>query len=262
MPQYPPIPFTFNSSTSPLSSAGAALAAGPFPLRQTWVRGCPRVVGRCLHRPRRRRTATVVAAAATVAALPEPQSSQILRHACAQPAAQSPGDARTCASSYGGAVGTFVKKYVFGENTPFTNTSRACVEERTQELSGAAERAGGAWVSGLHIYTQSSTVRYSLPRSERRGNETAAECSTARRARSWLVRSGPCSAGSFGSVRASLGQVIAASSLPPVAGFASSRFRRLSRLIAAASCRVPPQHPHALRRRWWSLLPCGIPWCQ
>eukprot|EP00964_Phaeocystis_antarctica_P025511 scaffold14346_cov40-Phaeocystis_antarctica.AAC.1 len=29
------------------------------------------------------------------AALPEPQSSQILRHACAQPAAQSPGDART-----------------------------------------------------------------------------------------------------------------------------------------------------------------------
>ena len=127
-----------------------------------------------------------------------------MRHACAQPAAQSPGDARTCASSYGGAVGTFVKKYVFGENTPFTNTSRACVEERTQELSGAAERAGGAWVSGLHIYTQSSTVRYSLPRSERRGNETAAECSTARRARSWLVRSGPCSAGSFGAGKSHL----------------------------------------------------------
>ena len=35
------------------------------------------------------------------AALPEPQSSQISRHACAQPAAQSPGDARTCVSSCG-----------------------------------------------------------------------------------------------------------------------------------------------------------------
>ena len=35
------------------------------------------------------------------AALPEPQCSQISRHACAQPAAQSPGDARTCVSSLG-----------------------------------------------------------------------------------------------------------------------------------------------------------------
>eukprot|EP00964_Phaeocystis_antarctica_P141093 scaffold106085_cov32-Phaeocystis_antarctica.AAC.1 len=38
------------------------------------------------------------------AALPEPQSSQILRHACAQPAAQSPGDGRTCVSSYGASL--------------------------------------------------------------------------------------------------------------------------------------------------------------
>eukprot|EP00964_Phaeocystis_antarctica_P010056 scaffold5489_cov64-Phaeocystis_antarctica.AAC.1 len=35
------------------------------------------------------------------AALPEPQSSQILRAACAKPSAQSLGDARTCVSSYG-----------------------------------------------------------------------------------------------------------------------------------------------------------------
>eukprot|EP00964_Phaeocystis_antarctica_P009266 scaffold5023_cov55-Phaeocystis_antarctica.AAC.2 len=38
------------------------------------------------------------------AALPEPQRSQILRHACAQPAAQSPGGARTCVSSYGASL--------------------------------------------------------------------------------------------------------------------------------------------------------------
>eukprot|EP00964_Phaeocystis_antarctica_P020355 scaffold11244_cov68-Phaeocystis_antarctica.AAC.1 len=38
------------------------------------------------------------------AALPEPQSSETLRHACAQPAAQSPGDARTCVSSYGASL--------------------------------------------------------------------------------------------------------------------------------------------------------------
>eukprot|EP00964_Phaeocystis_antarctica_P050909 scaffold29661_cov35-Phaeocystis_antarctica.AAC.1 len=35
------------------------------------------------------------------AALPEPQSSQTLRAACAKPSAQSLGDARTCVSSYG-----------------------------------------------------------------------------------------------------------------------------------------------------------------
>eukprot|EP00964_Phaeocystis_antarctica_P071864 scaffold43891_cov65-Phaeocystis_antarctica.AAC.1 len=33
--------------------------------------------------------------------IPEPQSSQILRAACAKPSAQSLGDARTCVSSYG-----------------------------------------------------------------------------------------------------------------------------------------------------------------
>eukprot|EP00964_Phaeocystis_antarctica_P085553 scaffold54060_cov36-Phaeocystis_antarctica.AAC.1 len=38
------------------------------------------------------------------AALPEPQSSQILCHACAQPAAQSPDDARTCVRSYGASL--------------------------------------------------------------------------------------------------------------------------------------------------------------
>ena len=54
------------------------------------------------------------------AALPEPQSSQILRHACTQPAAQSPGDARTCVSSYGASLVRSLKNGVFGENTPFT----------------------------------------------------------------------------------------------------------------------------------------------
>jgi hypothetical protein len=53
------------------------------------------------------------------AALPDPQSSQILRHACAQPAAQSPSDARTCVSWYGGEAGSCghvrKKKDGFGE---------------------------------------------------------------------------------------------------------------------------------------------------
>eukprot|EP00964_Phaeocystis_antarctica_P023128 scaffold12923_cov64-Phaeocystis_antarctica.AAC.6 len=44
------------------------------------------------------------------AALPEPQSSQILRAACAQPAAQSPDDARTCVSSYMGRAWHVRKK--------------------------------------------------------------------------------------------------------------------------------------------------------
>jgi hypothetical protein len=39
------------------------------------------------------------------------QSCSILRAACAQPAAQSPGDGRTCVSSYlWGKLGKFVKK--------------------------------------------------------------------------------------------------------------------------------------------------------
>ena len=41
-------------------------------------------------------SALVQLSTAVCAALPEPQSSQILRAACAQPAAQSLGDARTC----------------------------------------------------------------------------------------------------------------------------------------------------------------------
>jgi hypothetical protein len=49
------------------------------------------------------------------------KSCSILRAACAQPAAQSPGDGRTCVSSYfWGKLGKFVKKKVsgFGDITP------------------------------------------------------------------------------------------------------------------------------------------------
>ena len=56
------------------------------------------------------------------AALLKPQSSQILRDACSQPAEQSPGDARTCVNSYKavwGELGTLVKKQMgSGKNTP------------------------------------------------------------------------------------------------------------------------------------------------
>ena len=60
-----------------------------------------RVVHLERHQPWRSIHATPRHCVPLPAALPEPQCSQILRHACAQPAAQSPGDARTCVSSYG-----------------------------------------------------------------------------------------------------------------------------------------------------------------
>ena len=94
----PALPALATPSICWLRSAAASVKRQPTPWRS--IHAAPRL---CAPLP---------------AALPEPQSSRILRAACAQPAAQSPGDGRTCASSYGVSWASSLKKKGFGENAP------------------------------------------------------------------------------------------------------------------------------------------------
>ena len=128
---------------SACSTRSRCLRYSPWPRRQYVDGGAP-----LQATPRRSTHAAPRLCAPLPAALPEPQSSQILRAACAQPAAQSPGDARTCVSSYGASwAGSYKPLRGSGPQLALGSARRPSSLPSSKTAARAAKATLSAWSS-------------------------------------------------------------------------------------------------------------------